>query len=204
MGNLTDVRMPLPQEHNGIKGAAVVSAAALIGVLALAGFLLVRSNQSPGPSASNYHAAVIGDPKIHPSVAKAAPEAKTVVKPEETPGRTTNFLDVIRATNAHAFVGKVVRFEGVNVLNQPAPSLLCVGPNEQDCVLVELAPGADTSKLSDAAKQAVGQTVTIVGQVMPMPTEETKHRWGLKPEDEAKIGHRAVYIKASAIEDVSH
>lgn|GEM_PF-4078000 len=204
MGNLTDVRMPLPQEHNEIKGAAVVSAAALIGVLALAGFLLVRSNHSAGTTASNYQAAVIGDPKIDSSVAKAAPESKVAAKTPEMRGQASTFLDVVRATSAHAFVGKVVKFEGVNVMNRPAANIFCVGPNEQDCVLVHLVPGADTSKLGDAAKQATGQTVTIVGQVMLMPTEETKRRWGLRAEDEAKIGHRAVYIKATSIEDATH
>jgi len=39
---------------------------------------------------------------------------------------------------------------------------------------------------------------------MLMPTEETKRRWGLRAEDEAKIGHRAVYIKATSIEDATH
>lgn len=200
MSDLSELDTPLPPEDEGrrwVSGAFLVASGACAILLGLAFFFLPRPMRATPATANITPVAVLKEsskPTAIPPVQSMKKRAGRELR--AAPGLQATFLDVVRRNNAKAFVGRILRFDSINVVTTPKPGVLSVGPSPVDSVMVRLDPHEKTP-----SGLAPGGKVFLVGRLMPAPSEETMRRWGLTEEDQDRIGHRALYIRAMVLQD---
>lgn len=194
------VRGEPAEKVSAINSSEAVIAILLVGLgaVGVAWWALTSLGHPAAVAVATIPVAVLDDPAPKPfRVAKVASPAKTNQDLLTAQGRPTTFFDVTRATYNKTYMGKLIRFDSVPVNSVASSGIFTVGPSDEDSVLVKLAPGASAPKLG------MGESICLVGRVMPRPTRQTERRWGITALDEAHVGHRTFYIQAVTVRDAA-
>lgn len=217
-----DVRIPLGDEHAGrrkINGVVLAVIGAGLAAWAAASWIVPKADRAERAAIARHQVTVLdeegrvvaarsgyatGRPQVMVQADGTVVRASTPEQYRLATGQGIDFLEIIRATDASPYIGRVLRLDDVSVPLVAGDQVFTVGPSKADSILVKITEPTDPGGKSETELVVnEGDRLMVVGRLLPYPSAEKERRFGLSSTEQAQIGNKTLYIEGRLIEEVA-